>query len=90
LEAGEPRPEVDDVITEQLDPLTFFKEFNIAAEGMKIDRDLYKSFQSKVVGDSILQGLVKDMDFVNAETYINEHILDRETEFFTLEKLRKS
>lgn len=87
---GEPRPEVDDVITEQLDPLTFFKEFNIAAEGMKIDRDLYKSFQSKVMGDSILQGLVKDMDFVNAETHINEHILERETEFFTLEKLRKS
>ena len=90
IPTGEIRPESGDVITEQLDPLTFFKEFNIGSEGMKIDRDLYKSFQSVVMGDSILQGLVKDMDFVNAETHINEHILDRETEFFTLEKLRKS
>ena len=90
ISIGEPSVEIDDVITYQADPLKFLQEFDIGSEGMKIDRDLYKSFQSVVMNDSAIKEMVNNMDFVNAETHINEHILDRETEFFTLEKLRKS
>ena len=90
ISIGEPSVEIDDVITYQADPLKFLQEFDIGSEGMKIDRDLYKSFQSVVMNDSAIKEMVNNMDFENAEIYINENILDRPKEFFTLDKLRKS
>ena len=57
---------------------------------MKIDRDLYRSFQTVVTDDSAIRNFVENMEFDSAETYLEENILDKPEEFFTLEKLRKS
>ena len=57
---------------------------------MKIDRNLYRSFKKKVVEDQIIQDLVKQQNFEEAETYLRDEVLDRPKEFYTIEKLRKS
>ena len=81
---------VDEVTNYNADPLKFIEEITIGAEGMKIDRDLYRSFQSLVTDDSTIRNFVETMEFENAENYLKQHILDKPEEFFTLEKLRKS
>jgi len=83
-------PRVDEVTNYNADPLKFIQEITIGAEGMKIDRDLYRSFQSVVTEDSTLRNFVENMKFESAENYLEENILDKPEEFFTLEKLRKS
>ena len=66
------------------------EEITIGAEGMKIDRDLYRSFQSVVTDDSTIRDFVENMEFENAENYLEENILDKPEEYFTLQKLGKS
>jgi len=85
----EPKP-VDEAINYDMDPLKFLQEFKIADEGMKIDKNLYKSFKAVVASNKSIQDLVKNQEFESAEKYLNENILDKPEEFFTLEKLRKS
>jgi len=82
--------DVDEVINYNEDPIKFLKEIAIGAEGMKIDRDLYRSFQSTVTENSTIRNFVKNMEFESAENYLKENILNKPEEFFTLEKLRKS
>ena len=81
---------VDEVTNYNADPLKFIEEITIGAEGMKIDRDLYRSFQSVVTDDSTIRNLVENMEFENAENYLEENILDKPEEYFTLQKLGKS
>jgi len=57
---------------------------------MKIDRNLYRSFKKKVTEDAIIQDLVSQQNFDEAETYLKDKVLDKPQEFFTIDKLRKS
>ena len=86
----EPPPGADEATNYNEDPLKFIKEIAIGDGGMKIDRDLYRSFQTKITDDSAIRNFVENMEFESAETYLEENILDKPEEFFTLEKLRKS
>ena len=86
----EPPPGVDEATNYNQDPLKFIKEITIGDEGMKIDRDLYRSFQSVVTDDSIIRNFVEKMEFKNAENYLEENILDKPEKFFTREKLKQS
>ncbi len=81
---------VDEVTNYNADPLKFIEEITIGAEGMKIDRDLYRSFQSVVTDDSTIRNFVENMEFESAENYLEENILDKPEEYFTLQKLGKS
>ena len=81
---------VDEVTNYNADPLKFIEEITISAEGMKIDRDLYRSFQSVVTDDSTIRNFVENMEFESAENYLEENILDKPDEYFTLQKLGKS
>ena len=80
----------DKVINYDPDPLKSIKKILIPDEGMKVDRDLYRSFKRRVAEDKTIQEIVKRQDFNEAENYLNDHILDKPEEYFTLEKLRKS
>ena len=86
----EPPPGADELTNYNEDPLKFIKEIAIGAEGMKIDRDLYRSFQSVVTDDSTIRKFVENMEFESAENYLEENILDKPEEYFTLQKLEKS
>jgi len=81
---------VDEVTNYNADPLKFIEEITIGAEGMKIDRNLYRSFQSVVTDDSTIRNFVENMEFESAENYLEENILDKPNEYFTLQKLGKS
>ena len=81
---------VGEVTNYNEDPLKFLEEITVSDEGMKIDRDLYRSFQSVVTDNSTIRNFVENMEFESAENYLEENILDKPEEFFTLEKLRKS
>jgi type I restriction enzyme, R subunit len=81
---------VDELTNYNADPLKFLEEITIGAEGMKIDRDLYRSFQSVVTDDSTIRNFVENMEFENAENYLEKNILDKPEEYFTLQKLGKS
>ena len=84
------RPNIDGVESTAPDLLAELREISIAQEGMKIDRDFYRSFQKKVSADRAMAELVKQRNFAEAETYLKERVLDKPKEFFTMEKLRKA
>lgn len=86
----DPRKHVDEAHNYDADPLKILKKINISSQGMKIDRDLYRSFKAVIAKNVIIRDFVKKHDFESAETYLNKNIFDKPVEFFTLEKLRKS
>lgn len=83
-------PNIDEVVSTAPDPLAELKEILISDRGMKIDRNLYRSFKKKVAEDVIIKDLVSQQNFDEAETYLKDKVLDKPQEFFTIDKLRKS
>ncbi len=83
-------PPIDEVVSTSPDPLSELKEILISDQGMKIDRNLYRSFKKKVTEDAIIKDLVSQQNFGEAETYLKDKVLDKPQEFFTIDKLRKS
>ena len=83
-------PVIDEVISTKPDPLAELKEILISDQGMKIDRNLYRSFKNKVTENTIIKDLVSKQNFDEAETYLKDKILDKPQEFYTIEKIRKS
>lgn len=81
---------IDEAISTVPDPLVALNEILIPDQGMKIDRNFYQSFKKKIVGDKVIQDLVKQQNFDDAETYLKDKVLDKPQEFFTIEKLRRS
>ena len=82
--------DVDKVVSSKEDPLAELKEILISDEGMKIDRNLYGSFEKKVAEFSIIKELVTQQNYDEAENQLKEKVLDKPDEFFTLEKISKS
>ena len=85
-----PPPPIDEVVNTAPDPLADLKEILISDQGMKIDRNLYRSFKKKVSEDAIIKDLVSQQNFDEAESYLKDKVLDKPKEFFTIDKLRKS
>jgi type I restriction enzyme R subunit len=83
-------PNIDEAVSTAPDPLADLKKILISNQGMKIDRNLYRSFKKKVTDDAIIKGLVSQQNFDEAETYLKDEVLDKPNEFFTIEKIRKS
>lgn len=83
-------PRIDEAISTSPDPLAELKEILISDQGMKIDRNLYRSFKKKISEDAIIKELVSKQNFDEAEIYLNDEVLDKPQEFFTIDKLRKS
>ena len=83
-------PNINEAVSTAPDPLADLKEILISNQGMKIDRNLYRSFKKKVTDDAIIKGLVSQQNFDEAETYLKDEVLDKPNEFFTIEKIRKS
>ena len=83
-------PPIDEVVSTSPDPLSELKEILISDQGMKIDRNLYRSFKKRVIEDVIIKDLVSQQNFDEAESYLKDKVLDKPKEFFTIDKLRKS
>jgi type I restriction enzyme R subunit len=83
-------PSIDGAVSNAPDPLAELKEIFISDRGMRIDRNLYRSFKKKMTGDIIIKDLVSKQNFNEAEEYLKDKVLDKPQEFFTIDKLRKS
>ena len=70
------------------DSVTRYDEKDIGADGMKIDRMLFQKFEETVTGNATVQAFVEDDRWEQAAAYVVEHLLDKPTEYFTLDKLR--
>lgn len=65
-------------------------EQQIGAEGMRIDRELFRKFEDAVRADGTLTELVSQKNWEAATRHVIEEIFEKPTEFFNLEKLRKA
>ena len=72
------------------DRLELIRETAIGADGMKVDRMLFQKFEKTVTGDAAVQALVEDDRWEQAASYVVEHLLNKPSEYFTLDKLRQA
>ena len=72
------------------DKILTVKEQTIGLEGMRIDRMFFQKFEEKINQDEILQKYISDGNWDLVLNYINTEILNKPSEFYTIEKLRKA
>ena len=72
------------------DPLLTVNEQQVGYEGMRIDRELFKSFENRIIMDDIIKKNVELGNWEHVITHIQQEIFDKPEEYFNLEKLRKS
>lgn len=87
---GEGGVDIDEFNSTVEDPLLDIKETIIGAEGMRIDRELFKKFEDRITMDDIIK---KNVELGNWETvisHIQHELLGNPDGYFTLEKLRKA
>ncbi|MFK5891307.1 MAG: DEAD/DEAH box helicase family protein [Flavobacteriaceae bacterium] len=72
------------------DPLAMIKEQAVGYEGMRIDRELFKKFEDRIVMDDIIKKNVELGNWEHVISHIQSEIFDKPEEYFNLEKLRKA
>lgn len=62
----------------------------IGPEGMRIDREFFVRFEDVVRQNPVVAAQVNAGEWQQAEEYVRREVLDKPTEFFTLDKLRRA
>lgn len=83
-------PAPDEAIITDPDPLTVLREIQISNQGMKIDRELYPSFQKTIMGNPTIKDFVRKGDFEKAAAYLEKKVFNKPKEFYTLKKLGRA
>ena len=87
----EPSPsQADSAVIHIPDPLKTIDKTVIPAEGMKIDRMFFQKFEDKIKQDPLIKQGVNDGKWDFVLDYINQTMINKPEDFFTLEKLRYS
>ncbi len=86
---GQP-PVVDGANIVSPDPLKTLVETPIGLEGMKIDRKFFEKFEDVVKKDEFIKGNFEKGNIEVVEEYIKTKVFDKPTEYYNLEKLRRS
>lgn len=82
---------IDEIDLAQPDQIVSQEEVMIGKNGMRIDRELYfQKFEEKVSGNQEAQKIYEKEGIEGVLEYVKQNILDKPTEFFTPENLRKS
>jgi type I restriction enzyme R subunit len=81
----------DEVFNKNIDPVQKTEEINIPQAGMRIDRDLYKSFKEEFFKDkqsfNSLKQMIENQNFNDAEEYFKEKYLNKS---YSLDRLREA
>lgn len=85
-----PPPPTDAAVIYTPDPLAQIQRKAVGAEGMKIDRMFFQKFEDKIKQDPVVKQGVNDGKWDFVLDYINQTMIDKPEDFFTLEKLRHS
>jgi type I restriction enzyme R subunit len=77
------------------DGVVYEKEEMIGKNCMKVDREVYGNKFEESLGqlrkeNPEFAAAIKEQDFAQAQSFVEEHILDRPEYYFTLESLRKA
>ena len=82
---------VDEVFNINVDPVQSTEEINISQAGMRIDRDLYKSFKEDLLKDkqsyNTLKRMIENQNFNDAEHYFKEKYINKS---YSLDRLREA
>jgi type I restriction enzyme R subunit len=62
----------------------------IGPEGMRIDRELFKKFEDRIIMDDIIKKNVELGNWEQVASHIQQEIFDKPHEYFNLEKIRKA
>ncbi len=88
---GGTRPNIDEVFNINVDPVQSTEVIDIPQTGMRIDRDLYKSFRDDIFKDkksyNTLYQMVEKQEFEEAEKYLKEKYFNKS---YSLVRLRES
>lgn len=72
------------------DEVTSIKEIAVGAEGMRVDRQLFKrAIEEDILGNKTLRNLWDNGDTEEAEEYVKKQVLDKPKFFLNLDKIRK-
>ncbi|MGI6306992.1 MAG: hypothetical protein ACOXZQ_14160 [Bacteroidales bacterium] len=82
--------DIDKYTTYQPDPLLSLVEEPIGPEGMRIDRELFKKFEDRIIMDDIIKKNVELGNWEQVASHIQQEIFDKPHEYFNLEKIRKA
>ncbi|MDI3504743.1 MAG: type restriction enzyme subunit [Candidatus Cloacimonadota bacterium] len=85
-----PQPQANGAEIHTPDPLAKIERKVIGAEGMKIDRMFFQKFEEKIKHDPVIQQGVDDGKWDFVLDYINQTLINKPEDYFTLEKLRHS
>jgi type I restriction enzyme R subunit len=80
----------NDVSITEPDPLKMLKETKIGAEGMRIDRELFEKFEETIKHDDLVREAYNSGNIEEAVHRVQDVHINKPTEYFTLEKLRKA
>jgi type I restriction enzyme R subunit len=89
-EGGGGGVDLDKYASYRPDPLLTVNEQQIGYEGMRIDRELFKNFEDRIIMDDIIKKNVELGNWEHVISHIQQEIFDKPEEYFNLEKLRKS
>ncbi len=90
-EGGEIKGKIEEFDIKQADQISSLESKEVGEEGMRIDRELYfQKFEEKVAQNKEAQDIYEKEGIEGVLEYVKQHILDKPTEFFTPDKLRKS
>jgi len=74
----------------QPDPILSLVEELIGPEGMRIDRELFRKFEYRIMMDDIIKKNVELGNWEQVVSHIQQEIFDKPEEYFNLEKIRKA
>jgi type I restriction enzyme R subunit len=92
---GDPIPSLNKSVVSHYDHdgedvISTIKEETIGPDGMLIDRMFYARFEEAIKQDPTIKADVEAERWDQAVEYVKREVLDKPTEFYTLEKLRKA
>ncbi|MRR51944.1 MAG: DEAD/DEAH box helicase [Rhodocyclaceae bacterium] len=72
------------------DAIAHFAEQPVGADGMKVDRMFFESFENAAKADPVLQQAVENEQWDQAIDHVTRQLFDRPAEFYNLDKLRRA
>jgi type I restriction enzyme R subunit len=86
----DPPPYLDEFNSARDDKLSTLDQKEIGPEGMKIDWMFFERFEKTIIDHPILKEQAEAGKWDELLNYIEQNILDKPEDYFTLEKLRKA
>lgn len=87
---GKETLDIDEFTFTEVDPIVSLVETEVGFQGMRIDREPYEKFKDETIKDKNIQELVEKEDWDSLEDYMSKSVFDKPSEYYNLEKIRKS